>query len=94
MSLFVTGDTHGGFQRFTTKNFLQQKGVGRDDYMIICGDHGGVWAGEQADGHHLNWLEDKPFTIPGRIKKRNRGGNAPVLRMEDRMKKKSISCKY
>ena len=30
--------------------------------MIIAGDHGGVWAGEQADGHHLNWLEDKPFT--------------------------------
>lgn len=30
--------------------------------MIICGDHGGVWAGEQADRHHLDWLENKPFT--------------------------------
>ena len=40
----------------------QQKGMGRDDYIIICGDHGDVWAGEQADDHHLNWLEDKPFT--------------------------------
>ena len=62
MSLFVTGDTHGGFQRFTTRNFPQLKEMNRDDYMIIAGDHGGVWAGEQADSHHLNWLEDKPFT--------------------------------
>ena len=30
--------------------------------MIICGDFGGVWAGEQADGRKLDWLEDKPFT--------------------------------
>ena len=62
MSIYVTGDCHGGFQRLTTRNFPQLKGMSRDDYMIIAGDHGGVWAGEQADGHHLNWLEDKPFT--------------------------------
>ena len=62
MSIYITGDTHGGFQRFTTKNFPQLKGMGRDDYIIICGDFGGVWAGEQADGPTLDWLEDKPFT--------------------------------
>ena len=62
MSIYVTGDTHGGFQRFTTKNFPQLRGMGRDDYMIICGDFGGVWAGEQTDGHKLDWLEDKPYT--------------------------------
>jgi len=62
MSIYVTGDTHGGFQRFTTKNFPQLRGMGRDDYMIICGDFGGVLAGEQTDGHKLDWLEDKPYT--------------------------------
>ena len=62
MRIYVTGDTHGGFQRFTTKNFPQLKGMNREDCMIIAGDFGGVWAGEQADGHHLDWLEDKPFT--------------------------------
>ena len=62
MSIWVTGDTHGDFQRFTTKNFPQLKGMDRDDYMIICGDFGGVWAGEQVDGRKLDWLEDKPFT--------------------------------
>ena len=25
MSIYITGDTHGGFQRFTTDNFPQQK---------------------------------------------------------------------
>ena len=62
MSIYITGDTHGGFQRFTTKNFPQLKGMGRDDYIIICGDFGGVWAGEQADGPTLDWLDAKPFT--------------------------------
>ena len=62
MSIYVTGDCHGGFQRFTTKNFPQLKGMRRDDCVMIAGDFGGIWAGEQADGHHLDWLEDKPFT--------------------------------
>ena len=62
MSVWVTGDTHGDFHRFTTKNFPHLKGMSRDDCMIIAGDFGGVWAGEQADGHKLDWLEDKPFT--------------------------------
>ena len=62
MSIWVTGDTHGDFQRFTTKNFPQLKGMNREDCMIIAGDFGGVWAREQADGHKLDWLEDKPFT--------------------------------
>lgn len=62
MSVYISGDTHGNFNRFTTKNFPQLKGMNRDDYIIITGDHGGVWAGEQADRHRLDWLEDKPFT--------------------------------
>ena len=62
MSVYITGDTHGDFQRFTTRNFPQLKGMSRDDYIIITGDHGGVWSGEQADRHKLDWLEAKPFT--------------------------------
>ena len=62
MSIWVTGDTHGDFQRFTTKNFPQLKGMDREDCMIITGDFGGVWAGKQTDGRKLDWLEDKPFT--------------------------------
>ncbi len=62
MSVYVTGDCHGGFQRFTTRNFPQLKGMDRGDFVIVAGDWGGVWAGEQVDGHRLDWLEAKPFT--------------------------------
>ena len=62
MSVYISGDTHGAFQRFTARNFPQLKGMGRDDHVIVTGDFGGVWAGEQADKHKLDWLEDRPFT--------------------------------
>ena len=52
--IFLTGDTHGavpfglhsvdGFsKRFNTENFPEQKEMTRDDYVIICGDFGGIW---------------------------------------------------
>lgn len=52
--IYITGDTHGavpfglhsvdGFsRRFNTENFPEQKEMTRGDYMIICGDFGGVW---------------------------------------------------
>lgn len=62
MSIWVTGDCHGDFQRFTPEEFPQQKEMSRDDCIIITGDCGGVWAGEQTDSYKLDWLEDKPFT--------------------------------
>lgn len=62
MSFYITGDTHGGFQRFTTDNFPQQKQMGRDDYAIITGDFGGVWDDSPREAYWLDWLEEKPFT--------------------------------
>lgn len=53
-TIYITGDTHGGFQRFTTRNFPKLKEMSREDYVIIVGDFGGVWAGEQADGPMLD----------------------------------------
>ena len=52
--IFITGDTHGpnpiglhsvdGFgRRFNKENFPEQNGMTRDDYVIICGDFGGIW---------------------------------------------------
>lgn len=59
MSIYVTGDTHGGFQRFGTKYFPEQKKMSRDDLVIITGDFGGLWDGSTKDRY---WLEKKPFT--------------------------------
>lgn len=52
--IFITGDTHGpnpiglhsvdGFgRRFNKENFPEQREMTRDDFIIICGDFGGVW---------------------------------------------------
>lgn len=42
--IYVTGDIHAEPDRFNTENFPEQKELTRDDYMIICGDFGLVWA--------------------------------------------------
>ena len=60
--IYITGDTHGDFRRFGSKHFPQCKGMNRDDYMIICGDFGGLWDGSSRDQYWLDWLSEKPFT--------------------------------
>ena len=65
--IFVTGDTHSDFVRFNTNNFPEQKEMTKDDYVIICGDFGGLWFDKDNKGYKeqeywLNWLNDKPFT--------------------------------
>ena len=41
--IYITGDCHKDFSRFTLENFPEQKQMTKDDYVIICGDFGGVW---------------------------------------------------
>ena len=62
MSIFVTGDTHGGFQRFEDQYFPEQKDMSRNDSVIVCGDFGGLWSGSPAEEYWLDWLENRPFT--------------------------------
>ena len=50
MSAYITGDTHGGFQRFGMKYFPEQKKMNREDTVIIAGDFGGLWGGTPAAG--------------------------------------------
>ena len=63
--IYITGDCHANFSRFSTNIFPEQKEMTKDDYVIICGDFGGVWdKGEESprEKWDMNWLEDKPFT--------------------------------
>lgn len=60
--IYATGDTHGQFQRFQSQNFPEQAAMTKDDYMIICGDFGGVWDGSKGEERNLDWLEHLPFT--------------------------------
>ena len=60
--IFCTGDCHGEFRRFNRKYFPERETMSREDYVIICGDFGGVWNGGERDQIKLDWLEDLPFT--------------------------------
>ena len=63
--IFVTGDCHGDFARFKWERFPVQDELDREDYMIICGDFGGVWTpGEEsaAEKNALDALNEKSFT--------------------------------
>ena len=66
MKLFyITGDTHSDFSRFTEENFPIQSEMTKDDYIIICGDFGGVWTFEEEsirEKELLDWLDNKNFT--------------------------------
>lgn len=60
--IYITGDTHADFRRFSTDNFPEQKEMTKDDFVIVCGDFGGVWCDNREERYWLNWLNDKPFT--------------------------------
>lgn len=63
--IYITGDCHRNFSRFNTRSFPEQKEMTKDDYVIICGDFGGVWDknGESKEETMLlDWLDCKSFT--------------------------------
>lgn len=63
--IYITGDTHSDFSRFTEENFPIQSEMTKDDYVIICGDFGGVWTFEEESSREkdtLDWLDNKNFT--------------------------------
>lgn len=59
--VFVTGDCHAEFNKFSTKNFPEQKGMTRDDIVIVCGDFG-IWHDNEEERYWFKWLNNKPFT--------------------------------
>ena len=82
--IYITGDTHGTFKRFSMKNFPPQKDLTKDDYVVICGDFGGIWdvgCEGRAEKYWLDWLEAKSFSllfIDGNHENFDRLGGYPV----------------
>lgn len=63
--IFVTGDCHSDFRKFNTEKFPQQKELDKEDYLIICGDFGGIWDigwESKRERYWLKWLEEKNYT--------------------------------
>lgn len=61
--IFITGDCHADFHKFSTAMFPDQKTMTRDDFVIVCGDFGGVWNDSPEQRYWLDWLGRKSFTI-------------------------------
>lgn len=63
--IYITGDTHSYFSHFNEDKFPIQKEMTKDDYVIICGDFGGVWTFEEESSREkevLDWLSERNFT--------------------------------
>ena len=62
--VFITGDIHGQrrVQRLGLHDFPVGAQLDKDDYLIICGDFGLVWADNSEHRYWLRWLEKRPFT--------------------------------
>lgn len=61
--LYITGDCHGNFSRFSARSFPHQKLLSHRDYVCILGDFGGVWDGSRQEESQLRWLSEKAPTF-------------------------------
>lgn len=62
--LYITGDVHGDFRRFTKRQRIKSPfKMTEDDYLIICGDFGLLWAEDKEFKYNCEWLSSMPFTI-------------------------------
>lgn len=60
--IYITGDCHGDWTKFSTKAFPEQKEMSREDFIIVCGDFG-LWHDTNSERYWLDWLAEKPFTV-------------------------------
>lgn len=62
--IYITGDTHGEFGRFSTKR-LRKQGMepGEQDYVIVCGDFGFCWEKNKTFEYHCKYFARKKYTI-------------------------------
>lgn len=65
MSIYLTGDTHCPLdvEKLNTKLFPAQKGMTREDFVIVLGDFGLLWHEDREYRWWKRWFEEKPFTL-------------------------------
>lgn len=82
--LYITGDTHipTDINKLSSKRFPEQKGMTAADYLIICGDFGGVWCGDHEELYWRKWLDKKNYTtlfIDGNHENFDMLGSFPIV---------------
>lgn len=58
--LYVTGDTHGDYERFTSSKIKKLK---KGDILFICGDFGFIWDGSKKEEKLLKKIGKQKFTV-------------------------------
>lgn len=62
--IYLTGDCHGDFSRFSRKQRMQLPfDITENDFVILCGDMGLLWAQDREFTYNKKWLSALPFTI-------------------------------
>lgn len=61
--LFITGDTHGNIdiEKLSPHRFCYD-GLTKDDILVVLGDWGGIWYGNDRDNKMIKWWANKPWT--------------------------------
>ena len=60
--VYLTGDTHGNISRFSSYNFSKGKHLSKNDFVIVLGDCGLLWSGDEQEKYWIKWLSEKPWT--------------------------------
>lgn len=64
MSLYITGDIHRttDISKLLSENFKISRSLTKDDILVVLGDWGAIWYGDERDNQILNWWEEQPWT--------------------------------
>ena len=60
--IYLTGDTHGKRDMQKLLSDRNTKHIGSDDYLVILGDFGAIWYGDDRDKNILDWYDARPYT--------------------------------
>lgn len=62
MTVYVTGDIHGGLDMQKLRDWELGDSLTSDDYLIVAGDFGFPWGFSAEECADIAWLESRPYT--------------------------------
>lgn len=63
MTVYVTGDIHGGVDMQKLRDWELGDSLTGDDYLIVAGDFGFPWDFSAEECTDIAWLESRPYTV-------------------------------
>ena len=63
MTVYVTGDIHGGLDMQKLRDWELGDSLGSDDYLIIAGDFSFPWDFSAEECADIAWMESRPYTV-------------------------------